>query len=98
MTEEASRAEGGRGARYSDLFENAHDHSTSDCAYCPICMTIAAVRNTKPEVLEHLAAAARELVLAAGLFLEQAGETIGEPNNEGKPEADDKKVRHIDIV
>lgn len=87
-----------RGARYSDLFENAHNHSTSDCAYCPICATIAAVRNTKPEVLEHLAAAARELVLAAGLFLEQASEEIGE-QKKGTGEGEEAaKVRHIDIV
>ena len=86
-----------RGARYSDLFENAHDHSTSDCAYCPICATIAAVRNTKPEVLEHLATAARELVLAAGLFLEQASEEIGD-QKKSEEEEDEAKVRHIDIV
>jgi hypothetical protein len=90
-------AEDTRGARYSDLFENAHNHSTSDCAYCPICSTIAAVRNTKPEVLEHLAAAARELVLAAGLFLEHAGESIGE-QNKGEDDEGDGKVRHIDVV
>lgn len=83
-----------RGARYSDLFEEAHDH-TSDCAYCPICATIAAVRNTKPEVLEHLAAAARELVLAAGLFLEHAGEGIGNKKDEGDG---DEKVRHIEVI
>ena len=83
-----------RGARYSDLFEDAHK-STSDCAYCPICATIAAVRNTKPEVLEHLAAAARELVLAAGLFLEQASEGIGDKKTE---EAGDEKVRHIEVI
>jgi hypothetical protein len=86
-----------RGARYSDLFENAHNHSTSDCAYCPICATIAAVRNTKPEVLEHLAAAARELVLAAGLFLEQASEGIGEQRQDMDDEGE-AKIRHIDVV
>jgi hypothetical protein len=85
-----------RGARYSDLFESAHNH-TSDCAYCPICATIAAVRNTKPEVLEHLAAAARELVLAAGLFLENAGEVIGDQN--ARPDdSGEEKVRRIEIV
>ena len=89
MTEEA------RGARYSDLFEDAHQH-TSDCAYCPFCATIGAVRNTKPEVLQHLAAAARELVLAAGLFLEQASEGIGDPKEPA--EADEEKVRRIEIV
>lgn len=85
-----------RSARYSDLFEGGHEH-TSDCAYCPICATIAAVRNTRPEVLEHLAAAARELVLAAGLFLENASEGIGEKKTEDQ-DPGDAQVRRIDVV
>ena len=56
----------------------AHQHQhTSDCAYCPICATIAVVRNVKPEVLDHLASAARELVIAAGLLIEEAGKVVG---------------------
>ena len=70
--------DGGRAARYHDLFENGHEHK-SDCAYCPICATIAVVRQTKPEVLEHLAAAARELIVAAGILLEEAGTIVGTP-------------------
>jgi hypothetical protein len=91
--------EGGeRAARYSDLFAARHEH-TSDCAYCPICSAIAVVRTTKPEVLDHLAAAARELILAAGILLEEAGEVIGEPD--GKPPRKSSRsraeVRRIDI-
>ena len=85
-----------RAARYSDLFEETHNHG-SDCAYCPICATISVVRKTKPEILDHLAAAARELIIAAGIFLEEAGEAIG---TEGKPRSvDDEapKIRRIDI-
>lgn len=93
MTEE------GRAARYHDLFENGHEH-TSDCAYCPICATIAVVRQTKPEVLEHLASAARELIMAAGLLLEEAGKVVGAPDSES-PDASNGdttgKVRRIDI-
>lgn len=89
--------EDARGARYSDLFGGErHDH-TPDCAYCPICATIAIVRNTKPEVLEHLAAAARELVMAAGILLEEAGEVIGKDGGTPPPGDDDGKVRRIDI-
>lgn len=69
MNEEA------RAARYSDLFEESH-RNVSDCAYCPICTAIAAVRSTQPELLEHLARAAREMVLAAGLLLQEAGDRI----------------------
>lgn len=93
MNEEA------RAARYSDLFASGHEHS-SDCAYCPICATIAVVRNTKPEVLDHMASAARELILAFGLLLEEASEVIGsaetkpDRSSEGAPEG---RVRRIDI-
>ena len=94
MTEEA------RAARYHDLFENGHDHK-SDCAYCPICATIAVVRQTKPEVLDHLAAAARELIVAAGILLEEAGKVVGAPDVESGAERDPGagtgKVRRIDI-
>lgn len=86
-----------RAARYSDLFE-AHEHAP-DCAYCPICATIAVVRNTKPEVLEHLAAAAREMVIAAGILLEEAESFVGtgESRPDGAGGGADGKVRRIDI-
>lgn len=85
-----------RAARYEDLFERSH---VSDCAYCPICTTISVVRNTKPELLDHLASAARELVVAAGILLEEAGEIIGtDTKPRSKPRVvDDPKVTRIDI-
>ena len=94
MNDDPSRA-----ARYSDLFaEQRHEHGVSSeaCAYCPICATIAVVRNTKPEVLEHLAAAARELIVAAGILLDEAGEVIGEQAKKTDPDGDGKVTR-IDI-
>jgi hypothetical protein len=86
-----------RAARYSDLFANDHDHP-SDCAYCPICATIAVVRNTKPEVLDHLASAARELIAAVGLMLEEAEELIGSTDAKASASKPEGKVRRIDIV
>lgn len=92
-----------RAARYSDLFGAAdHQHADpSDCAYCPICSVIAVVRKTNPEVLEHLAAAARELIVAAGILLEEAEnfvgrteETVGEPR---KKREKPSKVTRIDL-
>ena len=85
-----------RAARYSDLFAAGHQHSET-CAYCPICATIAVVRNTKPEVIEHLATAARELIIAAGMILEEAGEIIGKPENAESTKSRPANVRHIDI-
>lgn len=100
MTEEE------RAARYSDLFgAGGHDHEhASDCAYCPICSVIAVVRNTKPEVLEHLANAARELIVAAGMLLEEAenvvgrtDETVGKPRKDGGERPSRQTVTRIDL-
>ena len=102
MTDENERA-----ARYSDLFGGPHDHAP-DCAYCPFCAGIAAVRDSNPEVLEHLAAAAREFLIAAGLFLEDAGDHLGArpdgawarkgpERDRASGEGRDAKVRRIDI-
>lgn len=88
-----------RAARYSDLFASKHEHA-NNCAYCPICATIGVLRNTKPEVLEHLAVAARELITVAGLLLEEAGQVVGSPDSAHKPDdeaASDGKVRRINI-
>ena len=96
-----SEAQDERAARYSDLFESrrAHEHPP-DCAYCPICATINVVRNTRPEVLDHLAGAVRELMLAASMLLEEAESVIGGPQGpRRRPSASDEdgKVRRIDV-
>lgn len=88
-----------RAGRYSDLFAEHAEH-TSDCAYCPICTGIGLVRSANPEILDHLAAAARELMIAAGMFLEEAGGRVGKPDASKDPVPDgdgNGKVRRIDI-
>ncbi len=86
-----------RAARYSDLFEESHGH-TSDCAYCPICASIAVIRRTKPEILDHLAAAARELIIAAGILIDEASEVVG-PDPKARADHDPSvtKIRRIDV-
>ena len=73
-----------RGARYSDLFDSGPH--PPDCAFCPICTTIGILRRTDPAVLEHVAAATRELVTAFGLLLERAGETLAQAASSQAPE------------
>jgi hypothetical protein len=93
-----------RAARYTDLFAARHDHEdVSDCAYCPICSTIGVVRKTKPELLDHLSAAARELLIVAGILLEEAGGIIAatdQTNRTKSAPAEDPpdNVRRIDAV
>lgn len=87
-----------RAARYSDLFGENHDHPP-ECAYCPICSTISVVRKTNPEVLEHLAGAARELLAAASKMIEEAEKVVGNPSRESNSEAAEgtAKIRRIDV-
>lgn len=90
-----------RAARYSDLFGKNHDHPP-ECAYCPICSTISVVRKTNPEVLEHLAGAARELLAAASKMIEEAEKVVGTPSREPTPDASGEsggpaKIRRIDV-
>ncbi|MGH2788118.1 MAG: hypothetical protein ACRDJV_09435 [Actinomycetota bacterium] len=95
-------SESERAGRYSDLFGTGEDARHGDeghpsnCDYCPICAAIGVVRNTKPEVLEHLAGAARELILAAGLLLEEAERVAGGAERRGRA-APDERVRRIDL-
>ena len=86
-----------KGAKYRDLFETPkHDHS-AECSICPICAGLSVLRKTKPEVVEHLTVAVRELVVAAGLLLEEASEVVGAAKDEATEEKD-TRVRRIDIV
>lgn len=88
-----------RAARYSDLFGDRREHP-SDCAYCPFCATVNVVRKTHPEVLEHLAAAARELITAAGIMIEEAAKTVAPPPAPDAEQTDDEPapVRRIEAV
>lgn len=86
-----------RAARYSDLFEEAHGNAGAECAYCPICAGLAVLRRTNPEVIDHLAAAARELLAAAAIVLAEAEKVVGsQPEHAGEP-ARDVRVRRIDL-
>lgn len=88
-----------RAARYSDLFGDRREHP-SDCQYCPFCATVNVVRKTHPEVLEHLAAAARELVTAAGIMIEEAAKAVAPPPAAEPDQAREEPapVRRIEAV
>lgn len=48
---------------------------TGECPYgCPVCAAITIVKQMSPDVANHLAAAAREFVLAAKSFLDGVAE------------------------
>lgn len=48
---------------------------TEECPYtCPVCMGLSLVKQMRPEVAAHLAAAGREFFLAAKAFLDSMAE------------------------
>ncbi len=55
------------GAHVRDL--GSHVGHGEDCRYCPVCQVIRVVRETSPEVKQHLAAAAGSLAQAVSLYL-----------------------------
>ena len=87
-----------RAARYSDLFAGAHEQGEGSCAYCPFCAAISVARETRPEVVDHLANAAREFLIAAGMLLEDVGSRLGGDEGAAQPDGAQKAtVRRIDI-
>jgi hypothetical protein len=61
----------------------AHDDARAagakapECQTCPICAGLAALREARPEAVEHLVKAGAELLLAAKALLDGAAEPTG---------------------
>jgi hypothetical protein len=64
------------GSMAASVADELHDHlatGSPECAWCPVCRTVAAVRQTSPEVRAHLASAASSFMLAvSGMMATQA--------------------------
>jgi len=70
------------GERQSTVEEMWATHASGQCPYnCPVCLTIEFVKQMRPEVAAHLAAAGRELYLAAKALLDGIAES--RENQEG---------------
>lgn len=66
---------------FDQLQKSGHD---GDCPYpCPICAGVGLLKQMSPEIGEHLAAAAKEFMLAARAFLESVAES--HPRKETEP-------------
>lgn len=63
----AAAAASGLSGALNDVSE--HVARGEDCRYCPVCQVIRLVRDTDPEVKNHLATAASSLVQAAAGLL-----------------------------
>jgi hypothetical protein len=56
-----------------------------ECQTCPICSAIAALREARPEAVEHLVKAGAELLLAARALLDGAGVPAARPAARRRP-------------
>ena len=62
---------------------------SSECQVCPVCQAVAALRQVKPETVEHLLDAAASLVAAVK-------SAVVHPSGDGGP-GGSSRVQHIDI-
>jgi hypothetical protein len=94
---EGAASEGSAGAAAAAASAALHDideHIATggeDCRYCPLCRVIAALRQTSPEVKDHLTTAAVSLLHAATGVLEARGEAGGRARRDHDP------VERIDL-
>jgi hypothetical protein len=75
-------------AMTDSVADELHEHlatGSPECAWCPVCRTVAALRHTSPEVRAHLAGAASSLMLAVSGMMAT------------RPPARDGRVEHIDL-
>ena len=63
----------------------------SECRYCPVCVTISAVRQATPEVRQHLTTAAVSLAQAFSAVVSNSGSSHERRRPSGSP------VEHIDL-
>jgi hypothetical protein len=72
----------------SSFADDLQDHvatGSPECSWCPVCRTVAAVRQTSPEVRAHLTAAASSLMLAVSGMMAP------------HPPTSDSRVERIDL-
>jgi hypothetical protein len=91
----ASEGAGDAASGAAGLLHDLNEHVATggaECRYCPLCRAISAVRETSPEVKEHLATAATSLLHAATELLQaRAGQggAAGRPGPVEKIDLDD---------
>jgi hypothetical protein len=70
-----------------------------ECQLCPICAGLAALRGARPEVVEHLAKAGAELLLAARALLDGAadGDAPARPRRGRRQPGSADGLQRIDV-
>lgn len=83
---------GGLASHAAASLQDINEHlatGSAECTYCPVCRTVHAVRQTSPEVRDHLTQAASSLLRAAAGFLA----TLPNPDDSGRGQG----VERIDL-
>ncbi|TDO29806.1 hypothetical protein EV643_1444 [Kribbella sp. VKM Ac-2527] len=74
-----------------------HEHSLGpDCQWCPVCQLIHRVRNTSPETIEHLSAAAAGVLGSVRSLLEAAAEAARQARVDAEARVQDKAQQDKD--
>jgi hypothetical protein len=68
------------------------ESGAADCVACPLCAGLAALRQARPEAVEHLVKAGTELLLAVRALLEGPA-----PDGRQAPRPADTRMRRIDV-
>jgi hypothetical protein len=90
-----ANAAAGAAAGAASSFQSVNEHIATggkDCRYCPICQLISAVRETSPEVKQHLATAATSFMHAV------AGMMATHVPDQAKKHKPDATVEKIDLT
>jgi hypothetical protein len=71
-----------------------------ECQFCPFCAGLAALREARPEAVEHLVKAGAELLLAARALLDGAAAPAGTPppgRRHPRPAMPGNGIQRIDV-
>lgn len=74
------------------------DHEAETCRGCPLCRGMAALRDLRPEVVDHLAAAGEELLAAAREFSTPEASGPSGPGSGAPPAPARPPVQPIEIT
>lgn len=79
--QEATAGQPPRSAREGDTDDAATDRQPPVCsiAFCPICTFVTAVGEVRPELVEHLVLASREVLLAVRALIDARLEGMPHP-------------------
>ena len=75
-------------------------HQPDVCGVCPICVGLRALAESRPELMGHLAEAARHVALAARSLRERPAEADGEARDRGARPGEGQRgggLEHIDL-